>query len=117
MQEVLDGGPGHHHPGSILPPGGGSDGWQVGQAMKGCGVDVVIDVAVGVVVDVTVVGIDRVVAVEDCRGRDMGIAGSVAGMEKEGKDDLGGKVGVGEGAGLKGVNEKQNFLGARVVGG
>ena len=80
--------------------------------MKGCGVDV------------TVGGIDRVVAVGDCRGRDMGIAGSVAGMGKEGKlgvregkDDLGGKVGVGEGAGLKGVNEKQNFLGARVVGG
>ena len=81
--------------------------------MKGCGVDV----AVGVVVDVAVGGIDHVVAVEGCR--DLGIARSVPGMGKEGKlgvregkDDLGGKVGVGEGAGLKGVNGKQNFLGS-----
>ena len=67
----------------------------------GVTVGMVVDVAVGVVVDVTVDRIDRV-------GK-LGV--------REGKDDLGGKVGVGEGAGLKGVNEKQNFLGARVVGG
>ena len=55
------------HPGSILPPGGGSDGWRVGQAMKGGGVDV----AIGVVVDMAVGRVDQVVDVtvgEDDQG-------------------------------------------------
>ena len=59
MRQVLDRGPVHHHPGSILPPGGGSEGWRDGQAIKGGGVDV----AIGSVVDMAVGGVDLVVDV------------------------------------------------------
>ena len=97
-ETFLDRGPAHHHPGSILPPGGGSEGWHLG---GGIGVFTTrLDLAAVVVV--VVAGTAR---------RDTAVVDLVAVVVREvvvvSIDD---KDGVVEGAGLKGVKVKPNFF-------